>query len=499
MKKFVFMMLIAVSVAVTPICIVAEAAADSSPSTAKNDTTVSQNSLQQETPPQEQRSQKDGTKKAEDEKQELDEIEKARQALQYGLESEILEVVNKVDKQDFGTLQGDFNRLFAETKSPAVREGLFGLYQKYEATQLMEAALTLLEDYEAQQRTLIKAVLSYLAAVKPELTPALNEALQKMLTQDTSEYGAETVSVLGEIGDDETACFLADYFDSLTIDDAKQELILKQTIMAALEKLHSEDTRAFLLERAQDENENIYVRSSAVAGLAKMGNPDIVPLLAEFFEQSEPQLREASIRGAASFDTDETRKLILQGFKDSYYKVRLEALETVQKTKMEAAAPYVLYRAKYDPTDAVRFAAVEALAVLNTAEGNTWLAETFRDSKKSEKLRITILSAVLKQNSPALAADLDTVVLATVTDNKQKKLRYEFGKEIAKIENTVTAEICKAFLQSDDVLTKSIGLDMFKKNAPADARALVEAIAQDEKQGALQRRARRLLESKENL
>ncbi len=493
MKKLVFMMLIVVSAMLAPLHIAADTT-DSSPSKAKNDTIVPQNVLHQESSRQDQETQKDGTEKPKEENQELDEIEKARQALQYGLESEILEVVSKVDKKDFETLQGDFNRLFAETKGPAVREGLFGLYQKYEDAQLTEAAVAVLEDYEAQQRTLIKAALSYLAAVKPELTPALNEALQNMLTQNTAEYGAETVSVLGEIGSDETASFLADYFDSLTIDDAKQELILKQTIMVALEKLHSEDTREFLLERAQDENENIYVRSSAIAGLAQMGNSDIVPLLAKFFEQPEPQLREAAIRGAASFDTDETQKLILQGFKDSYYKVRLEALKTAQKTMMQEAAPYVLYRAKYDPTDAVRFAAVETLVVLNTTEGNAWLAETFRDSKKGEKLRVTILSAVLKHNSTALAADLDTVVLATVTENKQKKLRYEFGKEIAKIENTATAEICKAFLQSDDVLTKSIGLDMFKTNSPADARALVEAIAQDEKQGALQRRARRLLE-----
>jgi len=488
MKKLVFMMMVAVSSIAVPVYLAADDTASSSPSKVKNDRAAPQEIKQ------EQDARKNGDEKPEEEKQELDEIEKARQALQYGLESEILEVVNKVDKKDFETLQGDFNRLFTETKSPAVREGLFGLYQKYEDAQLTEAAVAVLEDYEAQQRTLIKAALSYLAAVKPELTPALNEALQNILTQNTAEYGAETVSVLGEIGSDETASFLAGYFDSLTIDDAKQELILKQTIMAALEKLHSEDTRDFLLERAQDENENVYVRSSAIAGLAQMGNPDIVPLLAAFFEQPEPQLREAAIRGAASFDTDETRQVILQGFKDSYYKVRLEALKTVQETAMREAAPYVLYRAKYDPTDVVRFAAVETLAVLNTAEGNIWLAETFRDSKKGEKLRVTILSAVLKHNSTALAADLDTVVLATVRENKQKKLRYEFGKEIAKIENTATAEICKAFLQSDDVLTKSIGLDMFKTNTPADARVLVEAIAQDEKQGALQRRARRLLE-----
>ena len=489
MKKLVFMMLTALSVLIEPIYTAADTA-NTSPSKTMNDKTV-----EQENPQPEQDAQKIEIEKSKDEKQELDEIEKARQALQYGLESEIIEVVNKVDKRDFETLQSDFNRLFTETKNSTVREGLFGLYQKYENTQLTESAITILEDYEAKQRTLIKAALSYLAAVKPELTPALNEALQKILTQDTAEYGPETISVLGEIGGDEEATFLTAYFDSLTIDDAKQELILKQTIMAALEKLHSEDTHDFLLERAQDENENIYVRSSAIAGLAQMGNPDIIPLLIEFFEQQEPQLREAVIRGVATFDTAETRKLILQGFKDSYYKVRLEALKAAQKTKMQEAAPYALYRAKYDPTDAVRFAAVETLTMLNTAEGNTWLSETFRDSKKSEKLRVTILSSTLKHNPAVLAADLDTVVLATVTDKKQKKLRYEFGKEIAKVENTVTAEICKAFLQSDDVLTKSIGLDMFKTNAPADARAFVEAIAQDEKQGALQRRARRLLEN----
>ena len=67
---------------------------------------------------------KDGESK--EKKEDLDELEKARQALQYGLESEILEVTGKIDKQDFETLQEDFNCLFADTKSPAVREGLVG-------------------------------------------------------------------------------------------------------------------------------------------------------------------------------------------------------------------------------------------------------------------------------------------------------------------------------------------------------------------------------------
>ena len=424
----------------------------------------------------------------------LNEIEKARQALQYGLESEILEVTGHIDKQDFETLQEDFIRLFTETASSAVREGLFRLYQKYSNPSLTEQAVKLLEDYGNRQRTLIKAVLSYLVAVKPAFSSEMNEALRKIITEDTAEYGTEAVAVLGEIGGDDEASFLADYFETFTVEDEKKDLILKQAIASALEKLHSEHTRDFLIERAKDENENAYVRASAVAGLAKMGNADAIPLLVEFFGQTEPLLREAAIRGAADFDTEEVRQLILQGFKDSYYKVRLAALQTVQKTKRQEALPYVLYRAKYDPMEAVRLSAVETLAILNTAEGNAWLSETFCDAKKGEKLRTAILGAAFKYNFSVIAGDLDKVVLPAVTDNKLKKLRYELGKEIAKNENTATAHICKAFLESNDVLTKSIGLDMFKTNRYAEVRSSVEAIAQDEKQGTLHRRARQLLE-----
>lgn len=443
----------------------------------------------QETP---NKSQKSG--EAPEETDGLDEIEKARQALHYGLESEILEVTGKIDKQDFETLQDDFIRLFTDTKSRAVKEALFNLYQKYANPLLVPSAVTLLEHYAEQNRTLLKAVLSYLASVKPEQTDELRTVLQTLLTEEPAEYGAEAAAVLGEIGSDADAEFLAGYFETFVLDDSKQELVLKQAIAAALEKLHSETTRDFLIARARDENENAYIRAGAAAGLAQMGNPDIVPLLVEFFEESEPLLRAAAIKGAAAFDTEDTQKLLLEGFKDSYYKVRLEALQTVQKTKRTEALPYVLYRAKHDPVEAVRLSAVETLAALNVPEGNGWLSETFRNPKKSEKLRVKILNAALKHNPSIITGDLEAVLLPAVRDDKQKKLRYELGKELAKTENTAAAEICKAFLQSTDVLTKSIGLDMFKTNRYSEARPLVEEIAQDEKQGTLQRRAQRLLE-----
>lgn len=490
MKKYIAAILIASLIALS-LCLTAEEAEHENPPA---------DTVQQETQavsPAKSVSEPSGKSKEDKESngttENIDEIEKARQALQYGLESEILEVVNKIDKQDFDTLQTDFARLFADTKTAAIREGLFGLYQKYENNTLTDAAAAMLKDYGTQQRTVIKAALSYLAAMKPALNSSLREALQTLLTEETGEYGAEVVAVFGAIGDDEAADFLAGYFDTFTMDDAKQELVLKQAIAAALEKIHSEKSRVFLLERVQDENENIYVRASALGGLAQMKDQDTVPLLISFFAQPEPLLREAVMRGIAQFDTAETRQLMLQALRDSSYQVRLAALKAVKTSKQADSASYVLYRAKYDPTEAVRFAAVETLIVLNTQDGNTWLKETFADTKKGEKLRVAILRAVLQEKSSLLNDDLERVIVPTVTDSKQKQLRYSFGKEIAKYESAATSGICKAFLQSDDVMTKSIGMDMFKMNPAAEVRPLVEAIAQDEKQGTLQRRAQRLL------
>lgn len=482
MKKFSSMILVTLLITLTPICLCAE-----------SDKAVQSGKKNAESAAEMEKGHDQSVRALDDEKNDTDEIDQAQKALQYGLESEILEVLHKVDKHDFSLLQEDCNRLFTQTKSSAVREGLFSLYQKYEDPQLITYAIELLQNYEAQRTTVVKAALVYLAALKPTLTPEFTSLLQKILTGDTEKYGTDVVSLLGAVGTEEHATFLTDYFDSLTLDDVKQELILKQSIMAALENLHKEGTRSFLLERAQDENENKYIRSSAIAGLAKMGNPDIIPELVAFFESSEPLLREAAIRGAASFDTDETRELIVQGLKDNYYKVRLEALKAVKQKQLQQAASYVLYRAQHDPSDDVTFLAVETLSVLNTVDGNAWLSETFCNPKKGEKVRAAILSAVLKHNPAVFSADFEKAVLETLKDNKQKKIRYVFGKEIAKIENTVTGAICQAFLESDDVLTKSIGLDMFKTNNPQSARALVEFIAQDEKQGALQRRAQRLL------
>lgn len=427
---------------------------------------------------------------------EADTIEQLQEILAYGMQDEILNTLAHLEHDQFETLQSDLQTLFTETNSPAIREALFGLYKKYECPDLQDQALSIINDYTNANRTLVQAAISYIAKMPPSNTEAISALLQNIITteEQNSDYSLDCIVALGEIGSPQNAPFLIDYFEHFTNDDQYKELYTRQAIVAALDKIHSADSWDFLYKLARDETENPHIRASAASGLAEIGKPEVEDVLAQFFESPEPLLRTAAIKGLAAFDTAETQKLLLQGFKDSYYKVRLEAVQTVQKTKNTQAAAYVLYRAKSDPVEEVRLAAVETLALLNTPEGNAWLSETFKDSKKSEKMRVAVLRAVLNHNAAVLAQDLDTVIIPLASDTRQKKLRYEFGKVLSKAETGATAAICEAYLKSDDALTKSIGLDMFKTNRYAQVKPMVEAIAQDEKQGTLQRRAQQLIQ-----
>jgi hypothetical protein len=86
-------------------------------------------------------------------------------------------------------------------------------------------------------------------------------------------------------------------------------------------------------------------------------------------------------------------------------------------------------------------------------------------------------------------------VTVVLKDDKKTWLRYELGKLIAATESQSTFTIAQSYLSQKDATTKSLGLDMFAKNKYSGLKSAVEAIAADEKQGALQRRAKKILEN----
>lgn len=411
--------------------------------------------------------------------------------LRYGLESDILPLIKEIEAEGTRDYDSALVELYAKTRSPAIREAVLGLFAQAKVADLREPVLELLEDPYDARRSLVVAALEYAGTLKlAEAGPAV----RRLAEDEDGKYRDAAIKALGRIGGAEDVAFLTGFFNGEIPGDEKTRLIVRQNVMFALAELHAPESEPLFLEAVRDEDENAVIRATAAEALGKIGSEAAVKDLARLFEEQDPILRVASVKALGHFSEPEASAILLEGFKDAQYKVRLAALDAAAEGKSPGAYEYVLYRAKHDPVDAVKLRAYEVLPILDSSRAKAWLFEILENEKTSDRFRVKAAAVLLAQDPAEAVRRLEPIVIATLKDDKRKTLRYELGKEIAKADTSQSAGIAEAYLTHKDVLTRSIGFDMFAKNRYPSLKAIVEGVAADEKQGALQRRAKRILD-----
>ena len=417
--------------------------------------------------------------------------EKRKDIIRYGLENEISELVVKLQSENDTSFTAELIELFNKTKSPLLRETILALFTFQKNASLKDFSLEVLTNTFDYKRTTVIAVLEYTAEMKfPEASPLIRIILES----EQTDYRSKAIQTLGKLGNPEDALLLLEFMESDFSGDEKQRLITRQDVMAAISELKAVEAWDTLIAIAEDTEENIMIRASAAKAIGSLEKIEAVPVLALLYEDSDPILRTAAVQALSNFNTTEAIEIILESFKDSYYKVRLEGIAAAEKLVLLQALPYILYRAKSDPVENVKLRAFEALGILKSAEADEWLLSLFVDPKTVDKIRLKTASVLIKNNFNFIFPDLEKVIMQTLKDDKKTVLRYELGKLVAATESSLTSGIASAYLSHKDTLTRSLGLDMYSKNRYSDVKNAIENIAVDEKQGALQRRAKKLLD-----
>ncbi len=410
--------------------------------------------------------------------------------IRFGLENEIVQLLNSLTSAKKSDYTSELLTLFSSTRSPLVRENMLALFSVLENNQLSDFALEVLDDPDEYRGATVQATLEYVSAIKlKEAAPAV----RRIIERETSVHRPSAIQTIGKIGSEEDALFLLEYFNGEIPGDDKLRLVTRQSIMAALADLHLVEIWPQLSEIVSDSEENVMIRASAAESISQMGKVEAVPLLLSLYEETDPILRTAAMKGIGYFSTAEAEALILEGFRDSYYKVRQEAIMAAEQRQLAAAWPYVLYRAKNDPVEAIQFRAYETLVKSGYNEGITWLKSKISDSQALDRVRFQAANAFIRFNYDAARQEVSELVIACLKDDKKTWLRYELGKILAREGPAGTSDLAEGYLSHADVLTKSLGLDMYEKHRYVSLTGMVEAIAANDRMGALQRRAKRIL------
>ena len=400
--------------------------------------------------------------------------EKRRDAIRFGLESEIGDLIDELAKNEDPRYAEELYDLFQDTKNIVLKEKLLNYFGKMEDPCVEDYAITILDDPYDERQSTVNACFDYVKKVKTKeaVGPVLN-----LLESDNEEYFNQCLDTLGKVGGSDEAVYLTDYLerDYLTVPQ-------KQALVRVLGELKATETYDKLVEIAQDKDENTFMRMYSAEAIGAMGDTEAVPVLLDLYEDTDPNMRIYVIKGLSHFPQDaDARKIIIQGIRDSYYKVRMEAIGVVKEQGITAAVPYLIHRAKNDPEKVVKEATYPVIAQLNTKEGNEFLVGLITDKKIGDNTKAKVAQALLAENNAGtkeILALAKEIVGDDMKNNPRKNLRYALGKEFAKYKRSEFADICADYLASKDVATQGTGLDIYNKGKYSSVEAEVRKLAE---------------------
>ncbi len=416
------------------------------------------------------------------------ERQKRLDILEFGLESEISDLITALQKEKDDSLSVELTKIFYKTKNVTIREKIISFFTIMKNPALKEYAVEIIDDpYDIKVSTAV-LLIKYAAACGFTETAS---GMAVLLESENEDYYDACLSSLGDVGGSDEAVFLASLLDK------DLSLGRRQTLMKSLGKIKAVETWDKLVEIAENEDENSYVRMYAAEAIGAMEIEDSVPVLARLFESNDSNLRTYVMKGLSYFPDDkDAQAVIIEGFRDNYYKVRLEAAAFAENNKFKEAMPNLLYRAKNDAETAVVYACYQAIGAICSKEGMEFLVSIVQDEKKNDTARAKAAVVILNtDDAPSVQAVLG-VAEKTLEDTKKMSLRYAIGKELALHENPLFEEVCRKFLANKDASTIGIGMDIWAKNKYASLKPVVEGFLEDKNSG-LKKKAALVLEQPE--
>ncbi|MDR1588540.1 MAG: HEAT repeat domain-containing protein [Treponema sp.] len=418
-------------------------------------------------------------------------VEAARLAtIHYGTETEIAALIQVLKNEGSDYLDEELTALAENTRNQNILSGLFTFFGDRGKSGLEDRAIRALEDRYEETNEAVLSAADYLGKVKAaKAIPALRELLdsgeQRFMNAAFRALGR--AGGMNAEGGDEIAEYLIDYYSKRDpADENRREIII------ALGAAGSKNGVDFLAEIAENNEEKTTLRIAALDSLSKIGDPGGLKAILVSASAGDPNVRSAAVAALGPFSGEEVDKVILEAFRDSYYRTRLAAAQAARQRRLEAAIPYLKFRAERDDVPQVKDEAIRALGAIANEESNGIVGDFFSERKNSDRVRL-VSAEMLMKNEPVKYLDKMIIEIDEAKRQNQTPLYNGFLKVIGESKTESLETITRRFLKNGGILEKSYGLDMAANNGFASLADEIRALTR-EKNESLAQKARRTLE-----
>ncbi|MDR1863786.1 MAG: HEAT repeat domain-containing protein [Treponema sp.] len=415
--------------------------------------------------------------------------------LRYGTETEIAALIQTVKNEKNSDLDVELITLAESSKNRNILAGVFSFFAEMEKKGLEARAVRAIEERDDEAGETVLAAVDYLGKLKSaEAAPSLRE----LVDAGESRFTGAAIRALGRSASgggkgstlsDETAEYLEDYYTNRNPPDEN-----RREIIGALGETGSGKAVPFLSQKATNSEERVPLRMAALEAIAKIADPRGLPAVIEAVSSEDPNLRSSAISALGPFSGEAVDKAILEGFRDSYYRTRIGASQAAGRRKLEAAIPYLRYRAERDDVPAVKDEAIRALGSIDSGESRDIIESLFKERKNSDRVRLLAVEMLVRNDGGAYVSTL-IVELDEAKRRNQTPLYNGFLRVLGTARSSSLEDLARRFISSGGIIEKSLALDIAVNN---EFRGLAEDIRTllDEKKynPSLVRKARTSLE-----
>lgn len=352
----------------------------------------------------------DEDKEGEEEIQSL--RDERREVLLYGIESEVIEVVDAIQGENDDSYNGELLMILKETENPALSGRIYSLLASFEDERAVETALDdlspILEDYRYEESRVLAAI-TYLGDM------GSNEAADlfyDLIKKDEPGLTGRVIYNLGKLKDDSRAAELEELYEEYQGDESNDIAI---NIISAWGEMGYAPAYDILIEIIEDTSAAKTEREYAAVALGKLGDRRALePLIGLYHSESgNSMIRAFAISGLMYFEDERVEDLLLQALKrDSYWKIRVASCEGLAKMKSEDAVDVLDFKLRRDSEKNVQKAAAKALGEIGLGRSQEYLLDYYAKESHGAELRLAVLDVLLKHRIPGTIDVLSEIFTA---------------------------------------------------------------------------------------
>ncbi len=436
---------------------------------------------------------KSGDKKKDEQKTQLEEW---KETLLYGIDSDVLSVLDKIKETKERSLDKLLLKTLRETTNTDIRKALIEIFANERNIDAYQAILKILKNHDEELDDTVLAALDYIKRTAKEIksdkkikTGELEDTLKDIIDYGNSAIASSAVRALGMVGGKS----LTDYLLK-KLDDAEVAESIKNSVVLALGDLKSEKAVDRLIKIVKDQDANRVLRMYACEALGKIGDKKVVPAIRKIFREKDALLKAYAASSLAMFAINkETLRILMDGLKDSNWRVRVQSAKALAKARSPDTIPILRYKVLNDPVKQVKVESLKALGAIQDKKARKIVIDVFKNRKISYMIRGEALRILANEG-----LDKNLGIIKEVLNECNPRYEAKFIQTIARVLSRTKSKkdkkILEELLDSKDPVVRIYAIRGIALNGFKDLKYRLEEISNDDPVSSVKREARTALD-----